>query len=172
MAETDVAQDTTPAPQADQTGDGAATWAAMEFIAHQKTAGWYGLLMIAALGAAGLIYMLTRDIISSSVVIVGGVVLGVYAARKPREVQYRVDSGGVTVGSKFHTYEEFRSFAIVPEGAAQSIIFAPLQRFAPLTTIYYPPEHENKIVDILADHLPFTEHNHDAVDRLMRRIHF
>jgi hypothetical protein len=83
-----------------------------------------------------------------------------------------LDDKGLTIGSKHYAYNEFRSFAILQEGALSSIVFMPLKRFATLTSIYYAPEDEQSIVDILADHLSLEEHHQDAVDKLMRRIRF
>ena len=47
-----------------------------------------------------------------------------------------------------------------------------MKRFAPLTTIYYDPQIEEKIFNILADQLPLEERQPDAVDRLMAKIRF
>ena len=152
-------------------GDGI-SWTASEFVAHEKSAGWYLSLAAAAAALAAVIYLLTRDAISAVVILVGALVLGIYGARKPRQLDYRLDSSGVTIGSKHHIYEEFRSFGVVAEGAFSSIVFMPLKRFAPLTTIYYAPEDEDKIIKLLSDQLPFQEHSHDIIDRLMLRIRF
>jgi hypothetical protein len=51
-------------------------------------------------------------------------------------------------------------------------VFTPLQRFSPLTTIYYDPNDEERIVDLLANRLPMEERKRDAIDRLMWRIRF
>jgi hypothetical protein len=61
---------------------------------------------------------------------------------------------------------------VVPEGAFSSIVFMPLKRFAPLTTIYYAPEDESKIITILTDRLPFEERKAAAIDSLMKRVRF
>ena len=129
-------------------------------------------LAVVALIIAATIYAITRDLISSVVVLVGAAALGIFGARKPHQLEYRLDGSGLTVGQKHYAYEAFRSFAIVPEGAFSSIVFMPLKRFAPLTTIYYAPDDEDKIVDLLADRLPFEERKADAVDTLMHRIRF
>ena len=152
--------------------DKAISWTASEFIAHQKSAGWYLILGGTAIVVAGIIYLLTKDIISVIVVLVGALTLGVYGARQPRQIDYRLDTSGVTMGPKHHLYEEFRSFAIVPEGAFSSIVFMPLRRFGQLTTIYYAPADEDKIVGLLNNVLPLETHRLDAVDQLMRRIRF
>lgn len=174
------------APASDQpadTGDGQAyqedmppadviSWTASEFIAHQKTPGWYGLLILASLAGAGIVYLLTRDIISSSVVVVAGVFFGVFAARQPRELQYSLDGRGVQIGAKYYSLTGFRSFSVVPEGAFTSVILMPLKRFAPLTTIYFPPQDESRIVSILSGSLPFEDYRHDAVEQFLHRIRF
>lgn len=160
-----------PTAQSPKDGD-SVSWTASEFIAHQKSAGWYGILVTVALVIAAVIYLLTRDLITTGFVIFGAVVLGYYASRQPRELQYRLDANGVVIGDKHYEYDVFRSFSIVTEGAFSSVIFMPLKRFAPLRAIYFAPEEEERIVNMLMPRLPFEEYSHDAVDRLMRHIRF
>jgi hypothetical protein len=141
-------------------------------VAHEKSAGWYGALLLVTAIITALIYLITRDVISTSVVIIAAIAFAVLAARQPRQLQYRLDGNGITIGQKHLNYGLFKSFSVVPEGAFSSIVFTPLKRFAPLTTIYYAPEDEDKIVSLLTDRLPFEEHRLDAVDNMMRRIRF
>jgi len=148
------------------------SWTASEFIAHQKSASWYVKLVLGAIIVAALVYLLTKDKISTSVVLVGALVLGFYGARKPRQLEYQIDAQGVTVGQKHYSYSNFRSFAVVPEGAFSSIIFIPMKRFATLTTIYFAPADEDRIIKLLSSILPIQEYRHDPVDQLMKRIRF
>lgn len=148
------------------------TWTASEFIAHDKSAGWYFGLAGAAIVIAGLVYLVTRDTISALVVLVAAFALGILGARKPRQLQYQLSFEGVQVGSKYYDFNAFRSFSVVPEGAFSSVVFMPLKRFAPLLTIYYAPEDEEKIINLLSNRLPFEERKADAVDSLMRHIRF
>jgi hypothetical protein len=150
----------------------AINWTASEFVAHEKSSGWYLGLTAAALVIAGFVYLITRDIISTIVVLVGAAAFGILGSRKPRQQQYNLDAGGVTIGHKRYDFSTFRSFAVMPEGAFSSIVFMPLKRFAQLTTIYYAPEDEDKIVDLISQSLPFEERKPDAVDSLMKRVRF
>lgn len=152
--------------------DGQVSWQASEFIAHTKTPGWYLALAAGTLLLALLVFFLTRDNVSAGVVLVAGLILAIYANVKPRQLDYSLGAQGLQIGQKYYAYEDFRSFAIVPEGAFSSIVLMPLKRFSTLTTIYYPPEEEEKIVSVLSNYLPLDEHKHDAVDRFMRRIRF
>lgn len=150
----------------------AIVWTASEFIAHDKSASWYTTLALTSAAIAGLFYAITRDFFIVFVALFGGLMVGVYGSRKPRQLQYQLDLDGITAGKRFYAYEEFRNFSIVPEGAFASIVFMPLKRFAIPLTVYYPPEYEEVIAALLADHLPFERQTLDPVERLMRKIRF
>lgn len=150
----------------------AIVWTASEFIAHEKSSNWYLAILGVTLAIAGLITLLTKDIISVVVVLVCGLTFGFYGSRQPRQVEYQIDSQGISIGRKFLPYDGFRSFAIVEDGAFSSITLMPLKRFAVQATIYYAPDDEDRIIETLADYLPVEEHKIDAIDRLMRRIRF
>jgi hypothetical protein len=162
-------------PEDDQPADGgdrSVTWTASEFVAHDKSAGWYISLLAGTLLLAVLFFFLTKSLVTVAVVVVSGLLLGIYGARQPRQLEYRLDKSGVNIGPKHHGYDEFRSFSVVPEGAFESIVFMPLKRFAVPTTVYYAADDESKILAILTDQLPFEEHRGDAVESLMRHIRF
>lgn len=152
--------------------DGSITWTASEYIAHHKSPGWYGALGGIAVVVAAVIWFFTKDIISAAVVIVAAIAFGGYGARQPRQLRYSLDNHGLTIGERRFVYQQFRSFSMVPEGAFASIVFVPLKRFSPLTTIYYDPADEAKIVALLSDRLPHEERQQAMIDRLMWRIRF
>lgn len=147
-------------------------WTASEFIAHEKSPSWYVALGVSGLVAAGLIFLLTKDAVTSGVILFVAFVLGFYGSRQPRQLTYQVDAQGIQIERKRYSYQDFRSFAIMPEGAFSSLVFVPLKRFAPLITLYYAPEDEEKIINIVAAYLPHEERQFDLVDRFMRRIRF
>lgn len=148
------------------------SWTASEFIAHEKTASWYGMLAIGAVIIGGLVYLVTKDYISVAVVVVAAILLGVYGSHRPRELEYKIDSQGLTIGDKRYTFNQFRSFSVFPEGNFSSIVFMPLKRFSAPISIFYAPNDEEKILAVLNKMLPFEQTRRDAVDSLMRRIRF
>jgi hypothetical protein len=160
-----------PLPEPLPVPEGTITWTASEFVAHDKSAGWYLSLALVAALASAVVYLISRDIISVGVVLAAGALLGVYGSHKPRQLEYRLSEQGIAIGEKTYSYDEFRSFAVVPEGAFSSITFMPLKRFSPPISIFYAPEDEDRIIALLSDRLPFEEHS-DAVDNLMRKIRF
>jgi hypothetical protein len=172
MAETDQKFPPAAETEVPKNDSSAVTWTASEFIAHEKTSGWYAGLAGIALLLSVVIFLLTRDILSVAVIVVGAVFLGVYGSRPPRQLEYTVDNRGVVIDGNRHGFNEYKSFSVVSEGAFSSLVFMPLRRFATLTTIYYAPQDEEKIMAVLSTHLPYEEPRRDAVDTLMRRIRF
>ncbi|HEY5668315.1 MAG TPA: hypothetical protein VIR03_04085 [Candidatus Saccharimonadales bacterium] len=147
-------------------------WTASEFVAHGKGTGWYAALGGVAVVAAALAFFLLHDIVSSIIIVLVAVLLGVAASRQPRVLHYQVNEHGLSMGQKFYPYSEFKSFAVMEEGAFSSIMFMPLKRFMPPISIYYAPEDEDRIVQVLSYYLPMETRTHDAFDRLARRIRF
>src|SRR5690606_16687884 len=136
-----------------------------EFVAHQKGAGWYLLLAVIAIAGAAAIYLLTGDMVAAGVILFAALAFGIFAARKPRVLRYRVDRDGLHIEDKLYHYGNFKSFAVVEEDAIHSVLLLPMKRFMPALTVYYAPEDEPKIVDALADYLPLQPAQNDLIDR-------
>jgi hypothetical protein len=147
-------------------------WTASEFIAHEKTSTWFMSLAGVATVLTVLIFVITRSVISSAAVIVGALLFGVYGAREPRELDYRLDESGLSAGDKHFPYSHFRSFTIIEDGAFRCIDFMPLKRFSPMITVYFHPDDEGMIVAMLGDYLPHQERQQDLVESLMRHVRF
>lgn len=152
--------------------EGSITWTASEFVAHTKSIAWYFMVIISSVIIAAIIWLLTKDVISSSVIVIAGFALSFYGAKRPREIEYRIDQDGVRIGNKQYGFDRFRSFSTVHQGTFSSLVLFPLKRFALLTSAYYDPSDEEKIIDIISNYLPLEEKRRDLVDELMWKIRF
>jgi hypothetical protein len=166
-----------PAPEAESDEyptfpDQPVSWTASEFIAHEKSLNWYVLLFGGAVIAAGLAWLLFKDILAAVVILVAVLMLAAYSKRQPRELAYTLDNSGITIGQKLYPYALFRSFGVVDDGAFSSIELIPLKRFSPPITIYFDPDNEDAIADALTPHVPFVPRKPDPIDQLIRRIRF
>jgi hypothetical protein len=152
--------------------DGSVEWTASEFVAHEKGAGWFLLLAVAAVVIGALLYLITRDVFSAGIVPAMAVILGVAGARKPRVVSYRVDQSGLTVGKRYFPYREYKSFAVPDDGPFASVVLVPMKRFGFPVSAYLAPDSEEKVVEVLAEHLPMERDKLDLVEKLMRQLRF
>lgn len=150
----------------------AVTWTASEYVEHDKSAGWYIRFALVAVLGIGVIFFLTRDFMSVILLGVIAVAFGIFAARKPSVLQYKLESSGITIGSKFYPINLFRSFAVVEEGAFHTITLLPLKRFMPAISLYYAPDDEPAILKTFSALLPQESRSQDALDKFMHHIRF
>ena len=161
---------TTPDTSEDSSLD--ISWSASEFIAHKKNIGWYVILTLITLALAAVTYILTRDKISTAVIVIAGAIFAFYASRKPRLLSYKIDRSGVTIQTKLFGYDTLKSFAVVEDSVLPNIVLLPLKRFMPKLSIYLDPSSEGEVVKALAERLPQDFHQQDMVERLMQRVRF
>lgn len=148
-------------------------WTASEYVAHNKSLSWFVALGIIAMALTVAVYVLTgRDPVSAIVVPIVAVLFGYSAARRPQVRRFKIDSHGITMGSRFHPFSGLKSFTVSGEGAIKSIVLIQLKRYMPPVSIYYPPDQEERIMEVLGKYLPFEPERHDNVERVMRRIKF
>ncbi len=153
--------------------DDVINWTASEYIAHQKSPAWFLALGVGAVIVAVAVYLITSgDIFAVVVILFVAVIFAVYAAKKPKEQTYSISPGGIVVGARMYTFDQFKAFSIIDEGVFSSIMFLPMKRFMPAISIYYDPQDEERIVQTLSDYLPVDAQKRDAVDALMRKIRF
>lgn len=159
-------------PVQSEVNDTPVSWTASEYISHQKNSSWYVMLGLGSVMAAVLVYLITRDRISSSMMVLVAILFGIFAARQPRVLNYQISSHGITIGDKFYSFNDFKSFTLFEEGRVSSISLMPMKRFMPSLSVYYPPEQEEQIVGLIANYLPHEDREPDALDKLMHRVRF
>ena len=152
--------------------DSSVSWSASEYVANPKNISWFSMLGIATGLIAVVVYLITKDLVSTIVIVVLGIVVGIFAARQPQTLEYNISEQGIQIGPKGYPYESFRSFSVAQEGGISFVSLAPLKRFMPPITIHYAPDDEEKILTALSSYLPFEEHKRDIVDSFSRRLRF
>ena len=142
-------------------------WQAEEYVAREKNAGWYILLvLIAGLFSAAAIYFQQWTFLV--LIIVAVIALIVYSLRTPRMIHYSLTDKGVSEGNKLHEFGNFKSFGVLIEDGHCSIVLTPKQRFAPRETIYFHQTQGEEIVDAFGAKLPMEEVKLDFLDKIVR----
>jgi hypothetical protein len=147
-------------------------WSSEEYIAHSKSFQWYVVLFFVIVVFAGIIYLLTKDKITTGIILFVGIIFGVYSGRKPSELEYSLDDARINIGQKFYDLASFRSFSIVDDEGSKSLLFVPLRRFSPMLTVYYPANKEDRILEVLNNRLPLDNRGHDVLERFLRKINY
>lgn len=147
------------------------SWEASEFIEHHHGAVWYATLAAATGVLAALILLLTsRDKLAAAIIVILGMIVGVFAGQKPRVVRYEITESGLRINDKLYGYGNFKSFSVMREGMLSSVNLFPLKRFMPPVSAFFEPNDEQKITSALGNYLPYEERKMDNIDRLSRRL--
>ncbi len=147
-------------------------WTASEYIANPKGMSWFVILAAGSIVLAIIVYFVSRDIVPTVVIATLGIIVGIFAARQPQTLPYRIDNQGIHIGQKFYPYSSFKAFSVAQEHAIGFIQLLPLKRFMPPLVIHYAPEDQDNIADVLSAYLPYEEYKADPVDNLTRRLRF
>jgi hypothetical protein len=162
--------DNSGAPPPPKASAKSVAWQASEYIDHPHGAGWYMGLVIITLAVAALTYLVAKDKVATAIIIILGIIVGIFVRQKPRQAQYEITDAGLSVNDKIYKYADYKSFAVIREGVLTSVNLFPLKRFMPPVSAYFEPADEAKIVNALGNYLPYEERRLDAVDRLSRRL--
>jgi hypothetical protein len=148
------------------------SWTASEFIEIQKGAGWHIFFFAGIIIISGLIFFFTHDYIAPITIVLAAIIFVIITSKKPRELSYQLSDQGIQIGERLYKYEDFKSFDIGLEGGAKSINLLPLHRLMPEISMYFPPEQEAAIIDLLSIHLPHQERVEKAMDKVARKLRF
>ena len=147
-------------------------WTSVNSYTVRKTFSWYLTLITLTAAIAIVVYLITKDKVTSAVLLVSGILIAIYAGKKPKVVNYQLTRNGFTVNGKYYEFSSFRSFAIIHQGVGASAVLTPLKRFLPYSYIYFERDLEDQIATALSEVLPFEDQHTDSVESFLRRIGF
>lgn len=171
MPPVEVAAPTQPPVDPATQSPSSISWQASEFVYQEKNARWYLILTgIAVLLAA--IFAFFQQWLSIAVVAAMLAAVIVYARRQPATLLYAADDKGISINGKLSSYGMFRSYSVQVDVAWQAIDLEPTKRFQPRLTILCGGDNIAEVEEILAQHLPRTDRQPDAIERLTRYLRF
>jgi len=167
-----AAQSNDTPPEHEGSGTEIAEWTASEFIAHEKGRGWYVILFCVTAIVAAVIYFATRDMFSVIVVLIMAMIFGISSTHKPKVINYKLDSSGMTVGNKFYPYAAYKSFSMAQQGPFKTIELMPMKRLAFPVGAFLAPESQEEVLHMISEYLPLEHKEPGTVDRLMHELRF
>jgi hypothetical protein len=151
---------------------GVLEWQASEYVEHEKSAKWFIILAVVVVVFVALAVFLLKNYTFAVLIVVMAISVALWARRPAMEVQYKLESNGVWVGSKFFAIHDFRGFGVLKEGAIYAVVLLPIKRFSPGVTVYFPEELGEQIVDVLGTSLPMEEITPDWIDSITHKLNF
>lgn len=148
------------------------SWTSTPGMANRKKPTWYFMLTLITVVIAGLIYILTKDKISTVAVVICGVLLAVYGFRKPKEIKYSINDVGFTIGDREYAFSQYKSYSVTDNGVFLIIAMTPLKRFMPYLYVSLTKDDETKVTQLINQNLPLEKTKTDPIDKLLHYIGF
>jgi hypothetical protein len=167
MAGEDLRQ--TPLPNQSNASDGI-SWTTGSEVVRGRSSNWTIRMTGLSVLVGAVIFLITRDWISSAAVLFAGFVFGLMGSRPPVGIEYIIDPEGISIGRKVYYYKDFRAFSVVQDSHGVVAELIPLKRFMPAVSMHLDRTRQQEILAVLSGYLPMQPHKQDMVDYIVGRI--
>lgn len=153
------------------TDEGTVHWSATEYIYREKGGLWFLVFAVVVLGLIAADILFLKSYTFSVLVAVMALAVVIYSKRPPAEINYTLSPAhGLYIGEKLRTFNEFRAFGVVTDHGTNYVMLIPVKRFSLGTSVYFPTEVGEKVVDLLGSVLPMETIKPDIIDFVVRKL--
>ncbi len=146
-------------------------WSALEYEDKERSVDWFWALgiIIVASSIAAAIY---GNYFFAMILVIGGILLGFFAIKKPNMVSYELDKKGLKINTHFYTYQNIKSFW-VHTGEKPTLFIKSDRFFMPVISM---PIEENLAEEIknlmLSNNIAEEEMHEHASEKIMESLGF
>ncbi len=145
-------------------------WSALEYDHKEKSVDWFWAIGLSAIAGA-VIAILYKNYFFGVFLILAGVCMGMFGARKPQMVEVGIFEEGVIVGDRKYEWAKLHGWNIVGVGESQQLVLHTERPMAPVMTVPMPFQDAQKVQEILNAHLEQNDQLHNkGIERLMDKI--
>lgn len=141
-------------------------WKTQEYIHTEKTTDWYWIVGIITVSIA-IVSVILNNIIFAILVIVSSFTLSLFASKRPETVGVEINPFGITFGNTHYPYAHLDSFWVETREHIPKIILKSKKVFMPFIVIFIEDVPEEKVREILLEHLPEQEHIEPFLEKLL-----
>ena len=147
-------------------------WEAPEHHHIEKSSDWYWALGILTIAAA-VTALFLGNLLFGMLILIGGGVLSVAAAREPQDIMYAVTARGVRVGNELFPYSTLESFYIDEDNPlGPQLLIKSKRKFMPLIVIPLPDDAVDEVDDLIGERLPEEELEEPFLNKLLEFLGF
>lgn len=146
-------------------------WEAYEYVHREKSADWYWAVSIIAVSMA-VTAVLFNDVLFAVFIVISFFALMIYAKRKPKLLEIKVDDRGIQEGRVHYLYSSIESFWVEDRFGESKIIMKSQKKTLPYIVIPIIDVNADDVRDHLKKFLPEEEHNEPLAKRVMEYLGF
>lgn len=146
-------------------------WISKEYVPEKSTK-WYISLIIVTVIASGLVYVGTKDLISTFVLIACGLLVLGYSLKKPKNIEYRIRNNELIIQNRTYFLGNFRAFSVYKKANSENLMLIPLKRFVPRVYISLDREISQNVINTINQVIPAIKYSQDFIERIDDIIRF
>lgn len=149
------------------------SWKIEEYAHKHKSVDWYWALGIVAIAGA-VIAIIYHDFFFAIFIILGALILGYYANRRPEVIDVAISVDGIMVRNYFYSYEKIQGFAIDAHAELGTYLLIESNRpIMPLISIPLPEALDTEaLVELLKTKIPEKKLEEPMAHRIMQHLGF
>ena len=152
-------------------------WSALEYVEKERGSDWFWALgvVVVASSLAALIY---SNYFFAALIILSGILLGIFAIKKPDEISYELNDKGLQIRTRLYPYENIKSFWVQKANSTvedpKATLFIKSERvFMPIISIPIDDSIENSIDEIfLSKNISQEEMKEHVSDKIIESLGF
>ena len=130
------------------------TWSALEYEDKERSRDWFWALGVIVV-TGSIASIIFENYFFAALLILGGVLLGFFAVKKPEVITYELGKEGLGVKDRLYPYESIKAFWVQadfsPEPLLRPMLFIHSERaFMPVVSIHIPLEMAEDIHEVFS----------------------
>ena len=147
------------------------TWSALEYEEKERSNDWFWALGVIVV-AGSITSIIFANYFFAILIIIGGVLLGFFAIKKPEIVPYELNEKGFKIKTRLFSYDTIKSFWVQKE-PKYTLFIKSSRQFLPILSIPITEELSQKIKEILISKKIAEEEMHEhPSDKIMESLGF
>ncbi|MFA6273729.1 MAG: hypothetical protein WC662_01055 [Candidatus Paceibacterota bacterium] len=147
------------------------TWSALEYEEKERSNDWFWALGVIVV-AGSITSIIFANYFFAILIIIGGVLLGFFAIKKPEIVPYELNEKGFKIKTRLFSYDTIKSFWVQKE-PKYTLFVKSSRQFLPILSIPITEELSQKIKEILiSKKITEEEMREHPSDKIMESLGF
>ena len=147
-------------------------WTALEYEEKERGNDWFWALGVIVL-AGSIASFIYGNFFFGLFLIIGGILLGFFAVKKPDLVFYELNEKGLKIRNRLFPYANIKSFWIKKETEKPTLFIKSERLFMPIISMPIDPDHAEEIINaMLAKNVPEEEMKEHVSEKIMDSLGF